>query len=59
VKRGIKMKIFILDNAHQIGNAVGKLFVDAINEKPDITLGLATGASPIPTYKYIAKECKN
>jgi len=58
VKRGIKMKIFILDNAHQIGNAVGKLFVDAINEKPDITLGLATGASPIPTYKYIAKECK-
>ncbi len=51
------MKIFIYDNAHQIGNAVGKLLVAAINEKPDITLGLATGASPIPTYKYIAKEC--
>ncbi len=51
------MKIFIFDNAHQIGNAVGKLFVDAINEKPDIVLGLATGASPIPTYKYIAKQC--
>ena len=52
------MKIFILENAHQIGNTVGKLFVDAINEKPDITLGLATGASPVPVYRYICRECK-
>ncbi len=53
-----KMKIIIMDNAREIGKAVGKLFVDAINEKPNITLGLATGASPIPTYKYICKECQ-
>lgn len=52
------MKIFILENAHQIGKAVGQMFVDAINQKPDITLGLATGASPITTYKYIYKECQ-
>ena len=39
-----KMKIIIMDNAREIGKAVGKLFVDAINEKPNITLGLATGA---------------
>ncbi len=52
------MKIVIMENAKEIGKAVGKLFVDAINEKPDITLGLATGASPVPTYKYIYKECQ-
>ncbi len=49
------MKIHVMENASQIGKAVGSLFVDAINEKPDITLGLATGASPIPAYKYICK----
>ena len=49
------MKIHVMENASQIGKAVGSLFVDAINEKPDITLGLATGASPIPAYKYIYK----
>ena len=52
------MKIIIMKNANEIGKAVGKLFVDAINAKPDITLGLATGASPIPTYKYIYRECQ-
>lgn len=52
------MNIYIMGNAQEIGKAVGKLFVDAINKKPDITLGLATGASPIPTYKYIAEEYK-
>ena len=52
------MNIYIMENAQEIGKAVGKLFVDAINKKPDITLGLATGASPIPTYKYIAEEYK-
>lgn len=47
------MKITIMENTREIGNAVGELFVKAINNKPDITLGLATGASPIPTYKHI------
>lgn len=52
------MKIVIMENAKEIGRAVGSLFVEAIKEKPDITLGLATGASPIPTYKYIYRECQ-
>ncbi|MBE6827689.1 MAG: glucosamine-6-phosphate deaminase [Ruminococcaceae bacterium] len=53
------MRITVMDNAREIGKAVGRMFVDAINEKPDITLGLATGASPIPTYKYICKACES
>lgn len=47
-----------MENAEQIGEAVGKLFVDAIRQKPNIVLGLATGASPVPTYQYIYKECQ-
>lgn len=50
------MEIIIMDNAAEIGKAAGKLFVDAINEKPNIVLGLATGASPVPTYQYIYGE---
>ncbi len=52
------MRITIMENAAQIGEAVGKLFVDAIQKKPNIVLGLATGASPVPTYQYIYKECQ-
>lgn len=49
------MQLVIMENAAAIGEAAGKLFVDAIRQKPDIVLGLATGASPIPTYQYIYK----
>ena len=53
------MKVIILDNAQQIGEAAGKLFVDAIRENPHIVLGLATGATPIPTYQYMYKAYEN
>ena len=41
------MEIKIYDNAEEIGKEVGAEFVKAVNAKPDIVLGLATGASPI------------
>ena len=55
------MEIKIYDNAEEIGKEVGSEFVKAVNAKPGIVLGLATGASPIPTYKYVAlpKNDKN
>ena len=52
------MKITVMENAAQIGEAVGKLFVEAIQKKPNIVLGLATGVSPVPTYQYIYGECQ-
>lgn len=48
------MNIIVMEDAAQIGAAVGALFVQAIQKKPNIVLGLATGASPIPTYQHIA-----
>lgn len=52
------MDIKIYDNAEQIAKEVGNVFVEAINTNPNIILGLATGASPVPTYEYICKKYK-
>jgi glucosamine-6-phosphate deaminase len=47
------MKINIFKNAEEIGVAVAKIFTDEVKNNPDCVLGLATGASPVPTYKNI------
>lgn len=49
------MEVIVYNTAAEIGEAIGKIFVDTVNAKHDSVLGLATGASPIPTYDYIAK----
>lgn len=50
------MDIKIFDNSIEIGNAAAKIIADKITEKPDAILGLATGASPVPTYKKLIAE---
>ncbi len=50
------MDIRIYKNDAEIGKAAGKLFCDFVNEKPGCVLGLATGATPVPTYNYIAEQ---
>lgn len=52
------MEIRILKNEEDIGAAAGKIFCDYVNENPDCVLGFATGASPVPTYKYMIEQCK-
>ena len=49
------MKINIFKTTEEIGVAVAKIFTDAVKENPACVLGLATGATPIPTYKNIIK----
>jgi len=52
------MEIKIFKNAEEIGKAAGQLYVDYINANPSCVLGFATGASPVPTYDYIAQSYK-
>ncbi len=52
------MKVTVLKTAEEIGVAVAKIFTDAVKNNPDCILGLATGASPIPTYNNIIKTHK-
>lgn len=52
------MKITVTDTPAKIGAAVGKIFADAVKEKPDCVLGLATGSSPLPTYAEMIRSYK-
>ena len=52
------MRVFTFDSAAQIGSAAGEVFVQTVLEKPNAVLGLATGATPLPTYAYMADAYK-
>lgn len=50
------MEIKIFENEKEIGKAAGQFYVDFINANPSCVLGLATGATPLPVYGYIAEK---
>lgn len=52
------MRVIILESAADIAVQAGNIFVELLKEKPDAVLGLATGATPVPTYKYLI-DCYN
>ena len=52
------MKINVFKTAEEIGEAVARIFVDEVKANPNCVLGLATGATPIPTYESIKKMHK-
>lgn len=52
------MDIKIFNNSTEIGNAAAEIIIKKVNEKNNAVLGLATGASPVPTYKKIIDEYK-
>ena len=49
------MEIKIFENAEEIGVAAAEIYRDLIEKKPNAVLGLATGATPVPTYNNIIK----
>lgn len=53
------MDVRILNTPAEIAVAAGEIFVKHIKNKPNAVLGLATGASPVETYKYIVSQYKN
>ncbi len=50
------MNIRIFKNEEEIAVAAGQLFCDTVKNNPSCVLGLATGATPVPTYNYMIKE---
>lgn len=53
------MDIKIYNNAEEIGCAAAQLYKELINGNPGAVLGLATGATPVPTYKKLIELYKN
>lgn len=47
------MEIKVFQTKEQIGAAAGKIIADIVKNDPAAKLGLATGASPVPTYRYL------
>lgn len=52
------MKVITMQSKEEIGRAAGSLFVQTVQNKPNAVLGLATGATPVPTYNYLAEVCR-
>ena len=50
------MDIRIFKNEAEIGKAAGQLFCETVKANPSCVLGLATGATPIPTYNDMVEE---
>ncbi len=57
-KRG-SMTIYVFDNYDEMSAKCADLIAGQVNLKPDSILGLATGSTPIGTYKGLIKKCQN
>ena len=53
------MEIKVFENAEEIAVAAAELYKELLTEKPDAVLGLATGATPVPTYEKIIEMYNN
>lgn len=53
------MKVEIFKDKETLYRSVSDFYIKAINEKPNMTLGLATGTTPIPLYKNLIEAYKN
>ena len=49
------MKIIIKDNYQDLSKYAASIIADLVRKKPDCVLGFATGATPIGTYKELAR----
>lgn len=47
------MKFVVCKTPKEIGEKIAKEMIELIQDKPNAILGLATGSSPIPTYKHL------
>ncbi len=52
------MKIIVTESYDELSFHAGEIIKNQILEKPDCVLGLATGSSPVGTYKHLVAEYK-
>ena len=52
------MKIFSFESKARAGEAAAGSIATVVLEKPNATLGLATGSSPLETYRALAEMCR-
>ncbi|QEH61490.1 glucosamine-6-phosphate deaminase [Spiroplasma chinense] len=52
------MNIIVVKTEQEIGQKTGDLILNKVKENPKAVIGLATGSSPLSTYKYIIENSK-
>lgn len=52
------MKVIVAENYEAGCKAAADIIEQAVREKPDCCLGLATGSSPVGMYKELARRCR-
>lgn len=52
------MKLIITESYEQSARLAARDITEIVKEKPDALLGLATGSTPIPVYKYMVEDAK-
>lgn len=50
------MKLIVVKDYDGMSKKAADILIDAIKDNPDIVLGLATGSTPVGTYKEIIKQ---
>lgn len=53
------MEIKIVDNYDEMSKAAAEIIACAVKKNPECVLGLATGSTPIGTYRELEKKYKN
>ncbi len=53
------MKVIITENYEEMSKKAGEIMSEIVKNNPNAVLGLATGSSPIGTYKKMIEDCKN
>lgn len=56
MKYGEIMHLIVTKNSDEIANLLSKLMIGLVNKKPNTIFGLATGSSPIATYKMLIAD---
>ena len=58
-KREKSMKVIVCENYDQASEKCAEIFAEQLKAKPDSIVGLATGSTPIGTYKALTKKYEN
>lgn len=53
------MKFIVCNNYEEISKAAAEIIAELVKSKPDCILGLATGSTPVGTYKELINKNKN
>ena len=53
-----KIKVIVCQDKQEVAKVAADIFAQAIREKPDIVLGLATGGTPVGMYKELIRMHK-